>query len=47
MLKAAWKAEKGEDDQYFCVSDDEERALRSLENSCLPACIFRFRRQAT
>ena len=24
MLKAAWKAEKGEDDQYFCVDDDEE-----------------------
>jgi len=22
-------------------------ALKSLENSCLPACIFRFHRQAT
>lgn len=24
MLKAAWKAEKGGDDQYFCVSVDEK-----------------------
>ena len=25
MLKAAWKAKKGEDDQYFCVDDDDDK----------------------